>query len=129
MLHPAPSACAVLSPGQRVDLGSTARMVDRAGRHKTQRPDQDIHLANPGGRVTSSGKGGSTCLLAVANFWLSRGALCVFWPIGKLLFIKIGSTKSAPIRSQNRENGRERETKFITKYSCDLQLHGRGGRI
>jgi hypothetical protein len=67
MLHPAPSACPVPSPGQRVDLGSTARMVDRAGRHKTQSPDQDIHLANPGDASHQGGKDGSTCLQAMAN--------------------------------------------------------------
>jgi len=42
---------------------------------------------------------------------------------------RVGWTRSAPVRSQNRKTAEMGQLKFITKYRFYLQLCSRGGRI
>jgi hypothetical protein len=58
-----------------------------------------------------------------------RGVLSVFWPICTPLLSKISSCKTGSHSLPELEIGRGGQPTLITKLSCDLHLHGRGGRI
>ena len=75
MLHPALRACPVPSSGQRADWWSTARIVDRAGRHKGQRLRHHQHISSqtsgrpPGaGERRKAGRGAPY----LPGFWVGR---------------------------------------------------------